>query len=121
MYASAEAQLLRDQVSLDVIGAGKDHSSDAVADIVLLCASASVTGCTEDADCIETILHEALGDMELRHRRPDCPILAPLLGPGITIDHEPAGFQSDGHVDNPIRDRLKSADRLAELFASPCP
>ncbi len=75
------------------------------------------TGGTKEANRVEAVLKKALRHVELGHRRPECGILALCLGPRITIDHEPAGFQPDGHVDDPIRDRLELADRLAELLA----
>ena len=78
-----------------------------------------VAGGPEDPDGVEAVLDEALGDLELGHRRGRGGVLAPRLQPGVAIDQQPAGLQPDGHVDDPVRDRLELADRLAELLPRP--
>ncbi len=73
-------------------------------------------GGAEQSHRVEAVLGEALRNVQLGHRRPDRCILAVQSRPGITIDHEAAGFQAELHVDDPIGNRLEPGDRLTELL-----
>ena len=65
---SAQPEVLRDNVALDIVGAGEDHAADAVAQLALQAGLLGVSGGPEEPDGVEAILDEALGDLELGHR-----------------------------------------------------
>src|SRR5262245_56005521 len=116
---SAQPEVLRDNVALDIVRAGEDHAADAVAQLALQSGLLGVSGGPEEPDGVEAILDEALGDLELGHRGGHGGVLAPRVQVGVAIDHQSAGLQPEAHVDDPVRDGLELADRLAELLPRP--
>ena len=77
--------------------------------------SVSVAEGAEGPDGVEAVLDEGLGDVELGHRGLEGGVLAAGLLGGVGVDEVAAGLEADLHVDDPVRDRLELADRLAEL------
>src|SRR5205823_852597 len=83
----------------------------AVPELALQPGFRGVSAGAEDADRVQAVLHEALGDVQLGHRRRGGGIPALGLQPGIPVNHQAARLQPEGHVDDPVGDGLELTDR----------